>query len=182
MDAKFILCSLKTIDKTQIICLDQHAVDERIRLEELESLLNSQGTIKSYLLQKPLILEKRILSIMTIYKRDLERWGIIINDQGVIAYPNIFKSRLEKDFIKLKNIVMDHLQYLQEGFSNSQVPKGYKNLLNSMACRSAIKFGDQLTRDECRDLIIKLGECSFPFQCKLLLNLNIKQVRMVVLQ
>ena len=167
MDAKFILCSLRNLNQSQIICLDQHAVDERIRLEEFESQLNSEGKINSYFLKNPLRLEQRILSVMKIYEKDLKRWGIIINDQGIIAFPSIFKSRLEKDSIKLKKIVMDHLQYLQEGFSNSQVPKGYKNLLNSMACRSAIKFGDHLTRNECRDLIMKLGACRFPFQCKI---------------
>lgn len=33
------------------------------------------------------------------------------------------------------------------------------------ACRSAIKFGDRLSIDECQILIQDLKKCKLPFQC-----------------
>ena len=158
MDSKFILCRHQSL----LICLDQHAVDERIRLEELESRFK-RDDLEIHYPGQAIKFEQRILNLMKLHELDLKRWGIIINDHGVIGYPSLFISKL--DALKLKKIISDHLQRLQEGFGNSQIPVGFKNLLNSMACRSAIKFGDRLTRDECKELITKLCDCDFPFQC-----------------
>lgn len=44
-------------------------------------------------------------------------------------------------------------------------PKGLLDMVNSKACRSAIMFNDPLSLNECRVLIGKLGQCTFPFQC-----------------
>ena len=44
-------------------------------------------------------------------------------------------------------------------------PQGILNMLNSRACRSAIMFNDQLSREQCQTLISKLAQCAFPFQC-----------------
>lgn len=164
MDSKFILCKLKTKEVNLIVCLDQHAVDERIRLEAFESVFN-RDMVDIHFLGHPIKFEKRIQNQIKIHEKDFKRWGIIVNDHGIIGYPDVFKTKLEKDVIKFKKIVIDHLQSLQEGLSNAQMPQGFRTLLNSMACRSAIKFGDLLSRDECQDLILKLCNCDFPFQC-----------------
>ena len=44
-------------------------------------------------------------------------------------------------------------------------PKQMLDLLNSRACRSAIMFNDELSIDECRDLIAQVSDCAFPFVC-----------------
>ena len=44
-------------------------------------------------------------------------------------------------------------------------PEGILDMLNSRACRSAIMFNDQLTREQCQTLISTLAQCAFPFQC-----------------
>jgi len=44
-------------------------------------------------------------------------------------------------------------------------PQGILNMLNSRACRSAIMFNDQLSREQCQTLLSKLAQCAFPFQC-----------------
>lgn len=44
-------------------------------------------------------------------------------------------------------------------------PQGIINLLNSRACRSAIMFNDVLSLDDCRNLVSRLSQCVFPFQC-----------------
>jgi DNA mismatch repair protein MLH3 len=47
----------------------------------------------------------------------------------------------------------------------SSCPKGLIEMLNSRACRSAIMFNDVLTTEECKALVKRLANCSFPFQC-----------------
>ncbi|KAF2690773.1 hypothetical protein K458DRAFT_355013 [Lentithecium fluviatile CBS 122367] len=44
-------------------------------------------------------------------------------------------------------------------------PEGLIGLINSRACRSAIMFNDELSLDECKELVRKLSECVFPFMC-----------------
>jgi DNA mismatch repair protein MLH3 len=160
MDCKFILCKYQNL----VVCLDQHAVDERIRLEDLESHFKRDG-IDIHFPGQVIKFDERMLNLMKFHELDLKRWGIIIHDCGIVGYPSLFRSKFEKDVLKLKQITSMYLQNLEEGFGNSQIPQGFKNLLNSMACRSAVKFGDLLTREECQDLITKLSHCDFPFQC-----------------
>lgn len=44
-------------------------------------------------------------------------------------------------------------------------PQGIIDLINSRSCRSAIMFNDPLTQDQCTELLGKLVQCAFPFQC-----------------
>ena len=44
-------------------------------------------------------------------------------------------------------------------------PKEILDMLNSRSCRSAIMFNDDLSKQQCEDLIKKLAKCQFPFQC-----------------
>ncbi|KAI1434991.1 hypothetical protein GGR50DRAFT_659718 [Xylaria sp. CBS 124048] len=44
-------------------------------------------------------------------------------------------------------------------------PEGILDMINSRACRSSIMFNDPLSRKECADLVRRLADCAFPFQC-----------------
>ncbi|RYP54227.1 hypothetical protein DL768_001006 [Monosporascus sp. mg162] len=44
-------------------------------------------------------------------------------------------------------------------------PQGILDMINSRACRSAIMFNDELSYAECVDLVRRLADCAFPFQC-----------------
>ena len=45
------------------------------------------------------------------------------------------------------------------------LPPAVRRVLNSKACRGAIMFGDELSREECQQLIAQLASCRNPFQC-----------------
>jgi DNA mismatch repair protein MLH3 len=47
----------------------------------------------------------------------------------------------------------------------SSCPQGLVDLVNSRACRSAIMFNDELTINQCEELVVKLSRCVFPFMC-----------------
>lgn len=44
-------------------------------------------------------------------------------------------------------------------------PQGILDMINSRACRSSIMFNDPLSQAECANLVKRLAECAFPFQC-----------------
>ena len=44
-------------------------------------------------------------------------------------------------------------------------PQGIQDMMNSRACRSAIMFNDVLPLKDCKDLLRRLADCAFPFQC-----------------
>ncbi|KAI0518373.1 hypothetical protein F5B22DRAFT_600961 [Xylaria bambusicola] len=44
-------------------------------------------------------------------------------------------------------------------------PQGVLDMINSRACRSSIMFNDALSLEECTDLVRRLADCAFPFQC-----------------
>ena len=44
-------------------------------------------------------------------------------------------------------------------------PQGLLEMLNSRACRSAVMFNDELSLEECEELVRGLARCVFPFQC-----------------
>ena len=47
----------------------------------------------------------------------------------------------------------------------SSCPQGILDMLNSRACRSAVMFNDELSRDQCVELLNELNKCVFPFVC-----------------
>ncbi|KAF2793580.1 DNA mismatch repair protein [Melanomma pulvis-pyrius CBS 109.77] len=44
-------------------------------------------------------------------------------------------------------------------------PRGLVDFVNSRACRSAIMFNDELSMQECEEIVAKLSKCAFPFMC-----------------
>jgi DNA mismatch repair ATPase MutL len=44
-------------------------------------------------------------------------------------------------------------------------PTAVSEILAYRACHSAVRFGDQLTHDECRRIVSQLARCRLPFQC-----------------
>lgn len=57
------------------------------------------------------------------------------------------------------------LEELQTRCSAQEGSKRSRPDLESRACHSALRFGDVLTRSECRHLLRSLAMCSLPFQC-----------------
>jgi len=44
-------------------------------------------------------------------------------------------------------------------------PRGIVEMIHSRACRSAVMFNDDLSQEECEEMLRKVAECAFPFQC-----------------
>ena len=66
--------------------------------------------------------------------------------------------------------VRDMRLYLQElcdrgAHLRSFRPSFVTRILNSLACKRAVKFGTKLDSAECRNLVRELAACTLPFQC-----------------
>ncbi|CAG8461839.1 17223_t:CDS:10 [Dentiscutata heterogama] len=100
----------------------------------------------------------------------------------MIADRCVFDSRVTQELLR------QHLYWLEDtggiGISNVEIenrpdtnaqsdwktiirqcPRGIIDIVNSKACRGAIKFNDKLTLNQCQELISELALCDFPFQC-----------------
>ncbi|GBB86425.1 hypothetical protein RclHR1_12870007 [Rhizophagus clarus] len=103
----------------------------------------------------------------------------------VTHLPKMIADRCALDTRITQEIVRQHLYWLEEtggvgtDFNANEdidesrewrimirkCPRGIIDILNSKACRGAIKFNDKLSLQQCEELIAKLAECVFPFQC-----------------
>ncbi|KAG9402283.1 DNA mismatch repair protein [Aphanomyces cochlioides] len=159
VDFKFILAVSSS--PPLLVCIDQHAADERVKLEALEnSLLNAP--FPSHQVQSiALILNESEKSLVVRNNETLLFWGfeVDISTWTLNRVPIVDHREATDD---------DLLEYLclLSSMSGSLVrPPIITRLLHSRACRSAIMFGDPLTLDECQQLITQLGTCRLPFQC-----------------
>ena len=183
VDKKFVLICLEVETKRffkegsgLLVLVDQHAADERIRVEGLLATLGSSSTQ----LAKPIIFELQVrehelLARCAAYFAD---WGILYDIQSlpeshkcrlsVKALPSAIAERCRIEPKVLIELIRTEAWKRSEDGSlvtRKACPQGLLDMLNSRACRSAIMFNDELTQEEAQTLIKRLGDCNFPFQC-----------------
>ncbi|KIM91200.1 hypothetical protein PILCRDRAFT_1386 [Piloderma croceum F 1598] len=234
VDRKFIACLIHadtdTIGDTDasgraLVLIDQHAADERIRVERFLKELclgflqhnNRSNGVKTKMLSPsvPVLLtrhEALRLADSDVVRHAFECWGILfddlssssshsfhggLDDAGGEGYVQVFVKSIpavvsEKLLMadELRELIKGFLAKLDEGgltssFASAQktiheganeepffwlkalrwCPRELLDLVNSKACRGAIMFNDSLTKSQCQQLIRKLSETAFPFQC-----------------
>ncbi|KAL5677887.1 hypothetical protein ACJX0J_014018, partial [Zea mays] len=176
LDKKFI----PVISGETILLVDQHAADERIRLEELRSKVLSEGHGVSYLdSEEELSLPETGFQLFQKYAEQIQKWGWIISGGSnssesfkknmnilkrqvrlvtLVAVPCIFGVKLTgKD-------LMEFIWQLDETDGSSDMPPAVLRILNFKACRGAIMFGDPLLPSECCLIIEELKATSLCFQ------------------
>ncbi|ORY96384.1 hypothetical protein BCR43DRAFT_274473 [Syncephalastrum racemosum] len=189
VDRKFILLRLDTL----LLLVDQHAADERVRLEQM--LEGLQGDALEAVLIEPALqvsLAAHEHQAVLERTRDLARWGIGVDTEETASWPVYLRrsryfstAEISPHFkspvrvTRLPRLIADRcitdpglLAGLLRGYCLSGevdqslgIPRSMLNVLKSKACRSAIMFNDPLTLDECRQLVQSLAHCNFPFQC-----------------
>jgi len=211
--------AIKSSDDDLLVMVDQHAADERCKVEELLSQLCKHTTaalpLRSNLGHEPLIQTTRLDTAITFETSTTEaemlrkhaayfaKWGILYdilpirnatNTSNVItkskivirtlppviverctAEPRLIiellraeawqRSTRSKHFGHATHEPPDTQSPLHWLKEIGDCPKGILEMVNSRACRSAIMFNDVLNIEECKVLMDKLAECTFPFQC-----------------
>ncbi|XP_028034805.1 uncharacterized protein LOC114246473 isoform X2 [Bombyx mandarina] len=182
VDYKFIAAIVngKNYNKKEavesLVLFDQHAVDERIRLEKnLSEYLQKQQWKKVNIDDVHLTLNKDEILYLHNYKDKLSRlgieWNILGNDQIILSsVPQSILGKIPRQMEKVveavKKIIAEEINIIkQQSGCISLYPKAIMDLVFSEACRYAIKFGDKLSMGQCEDMLNALSECKMPFQC-----------------
>ena len=185
VDKKFILICVNDLsnlhdgDNTELLVLvDQHAADERIRVEGLLADLKASPTS----LPKPLIFEVQAREhlLLSRFAPSFAALGIVYDLTTplgkakcritVKTLPAAIAERCRLEPQVLIDLIRRESWKREEERDSSladtrSYPQGLLDMLNSRACRSAVMFNDELTMEECSTLVRRLGNCAFPFQC-----------------
>lgn len=177
VDCKFIAASfyLPSAEARQLVLLDQHAVDERIRLEEM---LEGDPLSATRLTSSPLYLERlspRVVQTLREAIGTVEKWGfrIVFLAGGTIALDHVPQclTRRHREVLPLFadlaqwSTLFEALSAYIESGATALIPSPIFELLQSKACRGAIMFGDALTLPTMKRMLQQLARCRYPFQC-----------------
>ncbi|KAK8937199.1 DNA mismatch repair protein MLH3 [Platanthera zijinensis] len=178
LDRKFI----PVVAGGTLVIIDQHAADERIRLEELRKKV-LRGDLCSSTYLNPvheLILPEMGYQLLHKYEEQIKKWGWIYNSHSqhsesfsmsmnflrphkcratLVAVPRILGTDL------MGKDLLEYIEQLVETDGSSMIPPAVIRILNYKACRGAIMFGDALLPSECSLIVEELKATSLCFQC-----------------
>ncbi|XP_047310426.1 DNA mismatch repair protein MLH3 [Impatiens glandulifera] len=178
VDKKFI----PVVGGDVLALIDQHAADERIRLEDLrvKVLSGKMKTVAHLNAEQTLVLPEIGYQLLQNYAEQIKNWGWICNIHSqesesfkkslnllhrqasgvtLLAVPCILG-------VKLSDVdLLEFLQQLSDTDGSSSIPPSVHRVLNSKACRGAIMFGDTLLPSECSLIVEELKQTSQCFQC-----------------
>ncbi|CAI8588467.1 unnamed protein product [Vicia faba] len=162
--------------------IDQHAADERIRLEDLrQKVLSGEAKAITYLdAEQELVLPEMGYQLLNSYGEQIKDWGWIckIHTQNSESFRRnldiLNRQQMTITLVAVPSILgvnlndvdlLEFLQQLADTDGSSTMPPSVVRLLNSKACRGAIMFGDSLLPSECSLLVEELNHTSLCFQC-----------------
>ncbi|MBP7966860.1 DNA mismatch repair endonuclease MutL [Candidatus Woesebacteria bacterium] len=149
-----------------VLLVDQHAAHERVLFEKFQTeFVNEKNDTNSITLDKQIKLhiteaEKELISEKAEIFKQL---GFHIEEKKrqlyVLAVPELFKDRDVQQFIRdlLDDLFEQNMPNTYDTVSN--------NMLKYLACRSAIKAGDPLTKSRAKELIDELNATKNPYTC-----------------
>ncbi|GMP32184.1 hypothetical protein CsSME_00006061 [Camellia sinensis var. sinensis] len=158
--------------------IDQHAADERIRLEELRQkvLFGEMKTITYLDTEQKLVLPEIGYQLLHNYADQIQNWGWLCNIRS-LGSRNLNLIHKQPTVVTLNAVpcivgvnltdvdLLEFLQQLADTDGSSTIPPSVHRVLNSKACRGAIMFGDTLLPSECSLIVEELKQTSLCFQC-----------------
>ncbi|KAM9777600.1 DNA mismatch repair protein Mlh3 [Neosynchiropus ocellatus] len=193
VDRKFLACLINTTEEAAdegnlLVLLDQHAAHERVRLEALvaESYEDATGgrRLSSSNIVPPLEVHvpDEELRLLRSCEDQLSSLGLeltfpLTSDSPLLVHsvPLCFLERERNEVRRrrasvikplVEELLREQTELLREsGRVRGTLPLTVLNVLASLACHGAIKFNDQLSRNESSSLVASLSSCQLPFQC-----------------
>ncbi|KAJ7365537.1 DNA mismatch repair protein [Desmophyllum pertusum] len=135
-------------------------------------------------LEFPLFPEE--VRLLKTFQTEIERIGIsfVIRESSLVSQetmilvhgvPSVFVEREVSEVKRgrpsvaasnVKALIREHLEHVSTTCGVSAViPKVISQVISSLACHGAVKFGEPLGINECQELIKCLSKCQLPFQC-----------------
>lgn len=148
-----------------LVMIDQHAAHERIRFEELMDQYERANPEKQQLLiPQNIELSTMEAEIFEANKELFEKLGFEIELFGgntfiVHAVPASIANE------NIENVLLNVLGDISEDKNMRAVKRKQERVIEYMACRSAIKFGKDLSLDEMSSLIRQLDKLKRPYTC-----------------
>lgn len=154
-----------TQTKNGIVFVDQHAAHERILYEQFAKNFE-QKKQESYALSKPYPLRLPVTETVLLeeHSEHLQQYGFIIenfqyNTFRITHIPLVFK---DQDLITR---IRELLDILAKENTVQMITGKHMRMLSYLACRSAIKAGEKLTKKQCKELVEKLEQTSNNATC-----------------
>ena len=157
---------LATVLDNQLLLWDQHAVHERIRLENL-----IEGSLESASLDNPLLMmipssAEREALFTDRGTKFCSRWGLALTraeDETsvfILDTPTCVERLEPSTQVDLcQSILQEICRTILDKSVLPNLPDTLMALLASQACRGAIMFGESLAKDKCQDLLTDLTKC-----------------------
>ncbi len=148
-----------------LVIIDQHALHERILYEQLKARV-ATGCLESQRLLVPETVHLRPAEVAAVLSRteELARLGVLVEPFGgntvlVVGYPAILAQQNPAEVLRG---IVDKLMTDGTRLTPTDL---LDELLHMMACKAAVKAGDQLSRDEIEDLIAFRDFCRDAHHC-----------------
>ncbi len=145
--------------------IDQHNAHERILFEKLTADFNKKNTdSQSLLIPVKVELSPEEREIVRQYKDVINEFGIEFSDFGgntilIQEVPVLLKNK------STRNIIEELIAELSEAGRGLTAAEVEENMIEYLACRTAVKAGKPLNRKESIQLIKDLYETENPYRC-----------------
>jgi len=155
---------LVTQTNSNLLIIDQHAAHERILYEQFLGVFESKSKqLKSNPLKSPVKITLPIVEI-TILEDNLEvlkRLGFEFTRSNKTFHLSVVPDLYRKH--DLHQLISELVNDLRE--NNKRIDSLSQRTLSYLACRSAIKSGDELTDKEVKNLVTKLYKTKTNYTC-----------------
>ena len=147
---------LVTQDERGVVIVDQHALHERVMFEKLLARVTSGERLESQRLLTPVVVEadEEVVGRLEELSGLLERVGVeasVLGPRtvGVQAYPSFLQSR----GVEAGAFMTDVLARLERDGLAPESEEALHEVLDTMACKAAVKAGDALSDEEMAEIM-----------------------------
>ena len=154
----YLLCE----DGDELLVVDQHAAHERVNYERLQAAVSDES-IPQATLEPPesVSVSPAAAALADAHADLLDSLGFAVEDFGggtlrVAAVPAPLGRTADADALRA---TMDSIT------AAAQPDDPRDALLAELACHPSLKAGEELSADDAKQLLARLGECEQPFAC-----------------
>jgi DNA mismatch repair ATPase MutL len=159
VDRKILLA---VVGANKLVAFDQHAVHERVLLENVQSKLARIDFEPEMRTRNELMtLTPSNFDVLVRFRPQLLPWfRLSVQNHGILVEGT---ATIEKETLTIDDM-LEHVETLSMGGVKT-IPKAVHRILAFAACRNAIKFGDLVSKERAAELFRDLAKCDFPFIC-----------------
>ncbi len=155
-----------------LMAVDQHAADERVRYEKIQDDWKAHvlrhNAAPNAAVQFSFDATEELSQLCAVQLDLLKFWGWTISIQHQDArrrsWIDVRTAPVIEKRVLSSHVFEEFLREIRRGGLKKDFSSTIQKEMESVACRYAIMFGDQLTQEECEALLSRLSRCRNPFQ------------------